>query len=354
MDKRLVDYIRQYTSQGYDQNAISQTLLQSGYSPDQINQAFSDAFSQQTSLSDQTTSSRPIHPPWLYLIGALIVISILVFFVSLATNSEPTTKNPLKVDNEFVPAKNNASTTTSGQFQSNDNTESSKNNPQVNTNNDANTLLNPAINQRQPSGSTSSVTTTSTFTSYQVADMLHSLLPDQPEKALRLCDQIGTTAGRYNCYSRIALNTTDETYCRKIDTISSRELCYLQFAAQGIKTMKICDEITNVIRRESCVKTYLIHEQRAEFLESTPQEIEDPQVMYAQMQAQLDAPVSVETIEVVGDEQSPEISDETVSDDESTGNDAVGADIVTQDQPGEIGVDLVPPELGDFVVPDAV
>jgi hypothetical protein len=76
-DKNMIIYIQQCIQQGYDFNSIRASLIASGYSSSEINQAYNSLVNQNSQKSNTGRSQT------IYLLITLIIITFLVVLITV-------------------------------------------------------------------------------------------------------------------------------------------------------------------------------------------------------------------------------------------------------------------------------
>ncbi len=259
----LTDYISQNLQLGYDARSIKESLLQSGYEESQINAALDyviaaqntaqNPFSQNTNLARNSTKhtiSKKI----------LIIASILFLLIITATlavfffQQSPTVAPPPRVDYgsagdiaDQAPAPSRPNT--SGSTQTTRPTQSQNiNDPIPYTPNPESQARAQQIQQQ--------FEYKADLTRLEIDEKVNQLASSVPQEATQYCDMITTRAGRFACFSKVALQSADPEYCELIDDQNSRDSCYIRFPINDLGDTQVCDLIVSQYNKENCLRLY--------------------------------------------------------------------------------------------------
>ncbi|MFT4312074.1 MAG: hypothetical protein ACMXYF_02495 [Candidatus Woesearchaeota archaeon] len=266
---QLEEYILQNLSRGYDARMISQTLLSSGYTQDQINQAFQTVYQMQNQgFADQSGGGTQKKPVSLLLV--VIVIVAILFVATLASlilfSSSNGDQPPRGDDRPIIDPRPSEPTTSPSQ----------PNQRQPDPGNDSNSQPSQPTPPEQPSTPTTPPSqpadTTNLRTSSEILAAVQDIVQFDPDEAAKLCVRINIARTRSQCVTDVAIEAEDHRYCDVITHVPDRDDCYLQFVIQGKATDQTCANIVDASKQARCEQVYTAYRRISEFrLPETPQ-----------------------------------------------------------------------------------
>jgi len=261
---QLINYIVQYTNLGYSPQSIKQSLLQSGYTPVQIDEAFSVV--SKSHYGSVRQQGPNVTTPNLAIIGMLVIGVLLLalggglLFQSLnpTSISEPRSDVPISLEPVRTPTQPQQPQTQPSQTPRT--TSQPPTSPQT-----------PTSAQTQPV-STASFDSSAQLSRLQIDQQVDALKATRPQDAIALCKKIDRVAGEYGCYAKVALASKSPSYCELILDAESKDGCYVSLAIQTIGDSSLCAKISNEYKQRSCVELYNI-DQTLEFVEPVEQSL---------------------------------------------------------------------------------
>ncbi len=268
-DKRLIEYISQNLQMGYDQTSISQALLSSGYSQEQINAAFDYLYAQSqygSQPKSQYTKGSGSHnifaSPVTIISGVLGVIIIGIFAVLLFSSNQ-------HEDSFIIPPQQEIPVTTPIQLEEESQNDSRDDDIEqtdvvpipVEEEVESQPTTQPPqqeeeqITSRPPTQSTGFTAVNPTRA--EIDRNVDELAPTNPSAAINLCSEITTRSGRSSCYTRVALTAQDPQFCQEVEDLYPRDQCYMRFAVEEIGSIQtVCPNIHDRFTQRSCTLLY--------------------------------------------------------------------------------------------------
>ena len=270
VDKQLINYISQNLQMGYDQQAITQALLSSGYSQKQVNAAFDYLYAQshytqgqsqytQSSHTSRSFFTSPIGLAFSVLGFILFGMLAVVFFSSNEPQDSFVITNPVPQPSQPSQQLERPQT----QNESDDEPAPTQQ-PQVNDSQQQPVQPSPSQpreSQNQQSRPQQPQTTTnlqsSNPTRAEIDAAVNQIAQNRPDDAISLCSQITTRSGRSSCYTRVSIASQQPRYCEEVEDLFSRDNCYMQFAIEEIGTLElVCPNISDRFTQRSCTLLY--------------------------------------------------------------------------------------------------
>ena len=265
---------------GYDLNSIKNSLLQSGYTSQQVNAAIDYISAQQqhqgtnTKSWSQTTTTSPNNSKIFMILGVLLVLAIGVGIFAILPDS--TAKQP------YVQPPNPS---TQPSYNEPDEIPEMPENPRT-----------PQLDeiQRQPVIPVQTVNrnTNTRLSRLEIDETVSEIAATKPDEAIELCNQIITRAGTFTCVTKVAVESQDYQYCQNINDVSAKDTCFMNFALNEIGDEAVCQKIANEYKKESCFNLYDIQAQLAQ-IENVPQ-LTDEEITRAIAAAELSKPTDEE------------------------------------------------------------
>ena len=268
-DQQLIDYVSKNLNLGYDQQSITQTLLSSGYSQQQVNAAFDYLYAQSHYGAQQQSNYTPgghtgnKQIALFAMIGVgifLAVVSGILLFSGSGSSSTDFVVNP-------------GQDTTQTALQETPTTQNPPTDTTTNPTNTGQPTTIPTDTSTTSSGTTSTGSTASSGTSsttgtsislsdgdltrLEIDQQVREIAATQPEKALELCSQILARGGRSNCITRVALESKQPSVCESHTDVYVKDTCYMNFAIEEIGSIQtVCANVQDQFNQRSCVLLY--------------------------------------------------------------------------------------------------
>jgi|SRR3989344_5586679 len=241
MMNRLIKFIKENLSKGYDANSIRDHLVSQGYNIHEVDQAFREVY------------KKAPHHKWVFLIGIIILIIIGSYFAvwylydeTPAIPNAPVNRNAGNCNDRI---RNNGESgidcggtcvkcSVAPQNQGQQNRTEAPDPVQV------------IIQQPQ-------LVENSVKPSWEILNEIHQTSLTDPEKAGRQCGQVENTDTKDSCYLDLAQVTKNKGNCNIIRNEETRDDCYVSLA-QLDKDSSLCSSIANDDQRDSCYMDFIL------------------------------------------------------------------------------------------------
>ncbi|MFW5747026.1 MAG: hypothetical protein ACOCWQ_05770 [Nanoarchaeota archaeon] len=272
VDQNLLNYIWSYLQQGYDPQAIRDSLLKQGYDAESVKAAFDTIYASsyhEDMKTGRQSGKTPAHfsvTPTEIVAAVLILVgaSILgILFFALSGNDEeaidahdvlPSPQPDTALDDsEPIEEPRDSNTTDSSKDIFDDGSDEPTR--------DSSMDESPAYDNEDVSGSLPEVSIPEqrTLSRLEIEQNIKQLAVEDPLQAVSFCPQIITRNGEFSCYSTVALLSKQPKFCQYITDEKQSDFCYMQFAIEGIGTDAICSRIQDVYRKESCLQLIALY-----------------------------------------------------------------------------------------------
>jgi hypothetical protein len=265
-DQQLIDYISKNLNLGYDQQSITQTLLSSGYSQQQVNAAFDYLYAQSHYGAQQRASYSPgghfgSKPIALYVMIGVGILLAVVSGVLLFADSSSSPSTGFEVQSPRDQPQTSLQDTPTTPVVTDDPVVENERNTQT-----SNTPTTPTDTQPSQTDSTQTTTTTITtptqqatlsggeLTRLEIDQEVDKIAATKPQEALQLCAQILAQGGRSNCIIKVALESEQPSVCEELNDDFVRDTCYMNFAIEEIGSIQsVCANVQDQFKQRNCV-----------------------------------------------------------------------------------------------------
>jgi len=86
---------------------------------------------------------------------------------------------------------------------------------------------------------------------WEKIDMISDIAKNDKTKALGYCEGIEQMSYRYDCLSKVAASSGDDSVCDSIEDESTKDSCYKDFATEN-KDNSVCDKVVKDSKRDQC------------------------------------------------------------------------------------------------------